>query len=146
MIIYGNLKKNYREALDFFVATLFSRQMYKHLSVKVAFKNNLDTIHGLIYIDDYNTTGKPRSFVIEVNRKDPENEIIQTLAHEVVHMRQYVYGHLNENMSYWKGKKVNSDKINYFDQPWEIEAIAVGNLLYDLFVLKKQVEQFHKLL
>lgn len=133
MIIYGNLKKKYRDALDFFVSTIFSHQMYRNLSVRVAFKNNLDALHGLIYVEDYNSAGKPRSFVIEVNRKDPEDEIIQTLAHEVVHMRQYAYGYLNEEMSSWMGEKVNSDKMNYFEQPWEIEAIDVGNLIYYLY-------------
>jgi len=109
--------------------------MYRHLKVRVSFKGNLDPINGLVYVEDYNASNKPRSFIIEVNKKDPEEEIVKTLAHEVVHIYQYAYGELNEEMSLWKGKKVDQSKIDYFEQPWEKEAAEVGEFLYESYIL-----------
>lgn len=137
MIILGNLKKKYREALVYFVKSSFPHQMWRNLEIRVSFKKNLGRVHGLVYIEDYNYSNEPRSFVIEVNKSDPEEEIIKTLAHEVEHIRQYVYGELNEEMTFWKGRKVNPDKMNYYEQPWEKEANKIGDLMYSFYILTK---------
>lgn len=59
--------------------------------------------------------------------------MIQTLAHEMVHVKQMVLGQLRIDVDeygfathYWLGKK-NTDK--YFDRPWEIDAWAKERLL-----------------
>jgi hypothetical protein len=52
-----------------------------------------------------------------------------------VHIYQYAYGELNEEMSLWKGKKVDQSKIDYFEQPWEKEAAEVGEFLYESYIL-----------
>ena len=36
-------------------------------------------------------------------------------------------------MSKWKGQEVDSDNIDYDDQPWEIEAHTLGDKLYEEF-------------
>ena len=51
-------------------------------------------------------------------------EMMQTLAHEMVHAKQYIKGELVSGVgrkpSRWFGKPVKGD--NYWDLPWEIEA------------------------
>ena len=37
-------------------------------------------------------------------------------------------------MTMWRGKKVNSEKIPYAQQPWEIEAWTKGDRLYRSFM------------
>ena len=44
-----------------------------------------------------------------------------TLAHEMVHVKQYVRHELKEP-TVWKGTNINTDKVEYWDLPWEIEA------------------------
>jgi predicted metallopeptidase len=78
----------------------------------------------------------PISFVIEVRQTDSEEEKLKTLAHEMVHVRQYIRGELNEEMSVWRGKKVDSDEIPYAEQPWEIEAESIAHKLYDEYISK----------
>ena len=40
----------------------------------------------------------------------------------MVHIKQYIDGETDDQLSTWRGKKVNSDKIEYWVQPWEIDA------------------------
>jgi hypothetical protein len=53
-----------------------------------------------------------------------------TLAHEMVHVRQYAKMELNEEMNRWHGEYVNTDLIPYHEQPWEIEAYDLGDRLF----------------
>lgn len=134
MIIRNKLKKRYQQALNFYALELFSPQLSKNIELRVRFCNLEDGLKGLANVEDYNNSGKPRSFIIEVNRQESESEILKTLAHELVHCRQYARSELNEEMTVWHGKKVNFAKIPYNDQPWEIEAEMLGLSLYDSFI------------
>jgi hypothetical protein len=55
---------------------------------------------------------------------------IITLAHEMVHVKQYARGQVthskNKKARYWMGKKV---KAEYYDQPWEVEAFSKERVL-----------------
>jgi hypothetical protein len=75
-------------------------------------------------------------------------KLIYTLAHEMVHVKQFVRGHYRqENMKYgkgvyhyWLGKRVN---LEYHKRPWEIEAMSresvlVGNLTAHVEKLNKK--------
>jgi hypothetical protein len=75
----------------------------------------------------------PNSFLIEICR-NTEEEMLKSLAHELVHCRQYCRNELNETMTMWRGRKVNADEIPYFEQPWEQEAIKLEQELYDSFI------------
>lgn len=135
MIIHGTLKKKYIDALEYFAELLFTPQMNRNIRVRVVFRKNLDAVNGWVNVDGYSKSGKPRSFVIEINKNDSEEEIINTLAHEMVHMKQYAYGQLNESMTLWRGREVDSDKIDYYDQPWEIEAMVLADMMYGFYAL-----------
>jgi hypothetical protein len=88
---------------------------------------------GLASVEDYNVLGMPNSFLIEICR-NTEEEMLKSLGHELVHVLQYARGELNEQMTMWRGKKIDSEKIPYFEQPWEQEAIILEQKLYDAFL------------
>ena len=46
---------------------------------------------------------------------------MSTLAHEMVHVKQYLRRELNWSLTAWKGRGGWEDTV-YWDQPWEIEA------------------------
>ena len=135
MIITGKVNKKYREAIEFFATELFTPQMKRHIELRIR-KRDLGTWHGFVSIEDYNVLNQPRSFVIELHKGDDEKEHLKTLAHELVHVRQYARNELNDAMNTWKGRKVDSDSIPYEEQPWEIEAIKLGDELYELYTNK----------
>ena len=64
-------------------------------------------------------------------------EIASTIAHELVHVRQYIRGELDASMTRWKGQKIPYGrygvlKIPYRTQPWEVEAFSKETELTEL--------------
>jgi hypothetical protein len=79
----------------------------------------------------------PRHFVITLNSKMTDKEMVGTVLHEMVHVRQYVRGHLKDVLTkrgswqmLWKGR---ISKHKYEKQPWEIEAYGLEESLYKEF-------------
>ncbi len=78
---------------------------------------------------------KNEGFVeIDIARKSDGDElsyeqIMQTLAHEMVHAKQYLRGELNGWTNSWKGKKPRNYK--YENAPWEREAYKLEKKLYE---------------
>lgn len=75
-----------------------------------------------------------RYFDISINQNLPQEEIIQTLLHEMVHVKQYASGELNNRGVVWKwnGELVDCE---YQDSPWEIEAYELEQTLYEGYKL-----------
>ena len=67
-------------------------------------------------------TDNNRTFEIEVNSKLPLRKLLETVAHEMVHVKQYARRELHPMHSTWCGKTYNPNKVSYWDLPWEIEA------------------------
>ena len=58
----------------------------------------------------------------------PYEMLMQTLAHEMVHAKQYIRGELNGYNQSWKGRKPRNYK--YENAPWEKEAYGREEELY----------------
>jgi len=71
-----------------------------------------------------------RNFIIDVGLY---GNWLSTLAHEMVHVKQFARGELSSSLQHWKGRD-HSD-TDYWDQPWEKEARRLQN---------KMVLQFEK--
>lgn len=91
-----------------------------------------------------------RSFVIEIY-DDPTECIFETLAHEMVHIKQYAKRELGDEITLakgtkeysvtkWQGKfwKPKKREDSYFDSPWEIEAYGRGIGLHSRWRKKKR--------
>ena len=73
---------------------------------------------------------RPRDFEIELhNRMNPEH-YTKTLLHELWHLYQHVQGILKDKHGtrYWKG--IDHSQTDYSDQPWELEAQRMEEVLY----------------
>lgn len=133
MVISGSLLKKEEKAILFFAERLFGRSMMRNLGIRIRKVKDFD-VFGLVSVEDYNASGKPRDFLIEVKRGLNDEDFLMTIAHELVHVRQYVRGDLNEEMSYWRGASVKASEIPYAEQPWEIEAEEVAEELYKEYI------------
>ena len=85
---------------------------------------------------------RPREFFIELRSEQLYPELILTICHEMVHVRQMARGELKENglskggkyhYQTWKGIRVRKN-IAYAKQPWETEAYKLQQPLYDKFI------------
>ena len=135
MILIGKIPKKHSSAIQFYAEKLFTPQKRRHLKLQVQYRKKMNH-QGIVIVEDYNALGVPNHFIIELHL-DTEEEMLKTLAHEMIHMLQYAIGELNEEMTCWRGRKVNSDVIPYDEQPWEIEAESKGIKLYEAFLAAK---------
>ena len=63
-----------------------------------------------------------RNFIVDVGLY---GNWLTTLAHEMVHIKQFARGELDCSLQHWKGRD-HSD-TEYWDQPWEKEARKLQN-------------------
>ena len=80
-----------------------------------------------------------RDFEITIDRRLCRREMLLALAHEMVHLKQYAKGELKDyikpaRMIGWMGEKYLEEEIDYWEQPWEIEAYGREKGLYFKFM------------
>lgn len=110
------------KAVKFYAKELIpNTRIRNHCFTKVRFDAKI-TQYGYATIEEYNTRKQPREFLIEIHPGIGARYILETLAHEMVHIKQYINGETNETLSLWRGKKIDPDKIDYWEHPWEVDA------------------------
>lgn len=105
---------------------LFSKKLSKNIQLDIEFSRTLykeDGILGEIDFDDSNH--RPREFTITVDSTVSKRRIMETIAHEMVHLKQYAKGELLDlekcGSIKWQNQLVDN-KTNYWELPWEVEA------------------------
>ena len=63
-----------------------------------------------------------RTFELEIDKTQSLRGLLETVAHEMVHVKQYARRELHPSKEVWMGKTYNPKKTSYWDLPWEIEA------------------------
>ena len=90
----------------------FSNKLYKE-----------DGLLGEIDFDDNNH--RPKEFRMTVDKTVSKRRMLETIAHEMVHVKQYAKGELVDlsrcGSTKWQNEVINKD-TNYWDLPWEVEA------------------------
>lgn len=125
-------------------ARFFAKELIPNTRIRnncytiICFNDNISEF-GCAEIIGYNTINKARDFKVEIHPGIGARNIFETLAHEMVHVKQYVDGELNDTMTNWRGKKVNSDNIEYWSQPWELEALGKEQGLLTKFAIEEQL-------
>ena len=125
-------------AVQFYGEILISKRILKNISIEINFDDDLTDLGGAS-IDGYNTSGKAREFTIDLSRKISGKSVLMTLAHEMVHIKQFTYGETNESLSKWQGSHIDSDVVDYYDLPWEIEAYGKEQGLFSKLVIKEKL-------
>ena len=124
---YNYSKKRCERIVNWFVDKHLSN--YK-LIINVDHKGILhEGVFGWMWAADCDY--RPRDFEVELhNRMNPE-DYTKTLLHELWHVYQHVTGQLKDKYKkrLWKG--VDHSKTDYEDQPWEVEANRMEELLYE---------------
>lgn len=118
------------QAARFFAAQLLHPRTVQNIELDIEVMSKLDVMGECVSEDD---TKNPRYFTINL-RKQPIDEMIRTLAHEMVHVKQYAKNELSKQFrvargglkiaSKWQGEfwSPKGKEDEYWDAPWEIEA------------------------
>ena len=134
-----------------------SNRLRKNISIDVHLKHHAEG--GEAMMSEYTNPRRPREFKVIVDhhraeyddygRKRTETEwghnILKTLAHELVHVKQYVMGELKcttHGMVYKRTTYSPDNIFDYFETPYEIEAYGreVG-LLVNFLAKWKEIEK-----
>jgi hypothetical protein len=109
-------------AAQFYAKELIpNTRIRNNCTTQILFSSKIDD-YGLASIEGYNTQNQPRQFLIELHPHIGSRRILETLAHEMVHVKQYIENETNDALTRWRGKRIDPDKIDYWVQPWEIDA------------------------
>jgi hypothetical protein len=124
------------EAASFFAQELIpNTRIRNNCKTKIVFTNKIKE-YGYASIAGFNTKKQPRDFLIEIHPGIGARMILETLAHEMVHIKQYVMNETDDGLTRWRNKKIDSNKVDYWNHPWEIDAYGrEPGLLYKFAVL-----------
>lgn len=131
------------EAAEFFADILMDPRTVRNLQIDIEVSKDLDVLGDCGNEDDERS---PRWFTIELKTQTAD-EMIKTLAHEMVHAKQYAKNELKSGFmvasrgglkttSKWMGKvwKPSRKEHHYYDSPWEVEAYGKEVGLFHRYV------------
>lgn len=129
-----NLKKQslIEDVIRFCAAQLLTEKDWTGLEIEVNVTKS--TADGFCeYVD---TNVNPKSFIIEIHNKLSGTELIKTVMHEMVHVKQYVKGELKERYKpnhhhVWHKELIIVNSKNFNDVPWEVEARDLEEKLFN---------------
>ena len=82
-------------------------------------------------------------FVMEIDISGMPDDIFATVAHEMVHVKQYVTREMSDgpksNIVIWQGCSIDIHSMPYIDYPWEKEAYAEQELLLESWKLERKM-------
>lgn len=96
------------------------------------------------YCDVAGETQRPREFLIELDTHMPKELYIQTLLHELTHLRQWMAGSLRMRYGKLCYSKEPVENYEYWHQPHEIEAREQEETLYLEYLLDKNLVPVQK--
>ena len=126
------LQEKLIDATFFFANELLTSQMLPHISLNIVMRSTMRDL-GTCGVTHYNSWYKPRTFQIELRRHRSHKTTLTTLAHEMVHLKQYAKGEINIFLDKWHKQKIDTTAISYEELPWEIEANSYEIILYKLY-------------
>lgn len=140
-------RKHLKWATEYYASKLMSKRMIESLDIKVKLKPNLeDNVDGSCSFADHDDG--IRYFEIELDSVNSERQILLNLAHEMVHVKQFALGEMKDGISsaytYWQGAQISEEQVDYWDQPWEIEAHGREKGLFTRFKHHYNLLDFYK--
>lgn len=129
IVVTGSGKRVRQQVRDF--ADYSARSLMpkiKNLWIEIDLIPNLlekEGLYGECYPDDDETPSRPREFVIRLDSRVSRRRMLITLAHEMVHVKQYaraeLYHGTRKPQFRWQGQWFK-ESTDYWDSPWEVEA------------------------
>ena len=130
--ITGSNNKNRKlveRAAWWYSEKLMGKRLMRGLEIHINLRRNLITkegCEGTATWEDENI--RPKEFTIELDLTFSIRDVLITLAHEMVHIKQWAKGEMYEyskpGMVRFHKTKFELDDIDYWDYPWEIEAFG----------------------
>ena len=118
--VHPDLKDLVVDATYFFAKQLKIDRLSLELNVRMYHSSMIDS-----EAEGYCLARSTRVFDIDVC---VYTNLLKTLAHEMVHVRQWARKELSLDRTFWKKRKYGSD-YDYWTSPWEVEARKLQDTL-----------------
>lgn len=119
-------RKRYAQSITEFVALKLMPRLAPKLRINIEIIKGLsdkEDVYGDCIYDDEEF--RPKEFTIRVDSNLKMRAFIETIAHEMVHVKQFARGELYQSSRTakhrWQGNWLKKE-LDYWDRPWEIEA------------------------
>lgn len=124
-VVTDSLKEELKEASLFFASLLLHKRSLPTIGLEIIIDPSIPVMAECVHLGE-------REFEISIRAVEGDHSPIRCLAHEMVHLKQYVKKELdiitqgNKTVETWLGKvyKFKSNEHRYYDAPWEIEAFG----------------------
>lgn len=127
-----------RQAANFYAEILMSKLRRPiRVCIRWTYSRKVKVAESIIDDSDYRRL--PSIFTVLMSAKRRGWQIYQSLAHEMVHIRQWASGVLRcrktDHDVKWNGiiYKWDQETLAYWDSPWELEAMSLEPGLYQKF-------------
>lgn len=134
--VRGEARTTIRAAAMFFLQELLGTRKAANTDVDIRLVKLRCGASGYCHIHEgEDNSYAPKWFNIDIDGSMSLKTILETLAHEMVHLRQFRNKELGyrENYTRWMGRAYRLD-IPYDREPWEKEAYALEKVLVAKFV------------
>lgn len=139
-------KAELKFAVAFFAEYLMGARLAKNLDIALIVNDMKGIADG--YCHPYEAGRNPRMFELAVNGTKSRSKLLQILAHEMVHVKQYAKNELrsgDSSSASFAGKtyKLSTNLHEYFNFPWEIEAFGREHgmqLIYSVFLKQEKIK------
>lgn len=124
-----------KEAMRYYGEELLGRRLSNNIKISLIFEKMPSPINALCQWQDDNH--RCREFIIIIHKKLNKKQTLISLAHEMVHVKQFARGELKDYLRTdevkWKNRVYNLNKVKYWTCPWEKEAHKKDKILYESF-------------
>ena len=113
---------------EFVIDKFFTKAKRAKLDISIHFEKDLfiktSQYANCVWEDEHY---RPEEFTIQIEPKQSIQLLLNSLAHELVHVKQWAKGEFYElqrekKVYKFNGQRFDISKIDYWDTPWEIEA------------------------
>lgn len=136
-------KAEIKFATAFFATYIMGEKLAKNLDIEVVFENQGKLAEG--HCSPLDAEKRPRIFEIGISPNLSRRKMLQCLAHEMVHVKQYAKGELSSELitAKWLGKtyKITNSFEDYLNWPWEVEAYGRDRSLYLFYKVLVKTEK-----
>lgn len=130
-------------AINIFGKKLLSKRLLDQIELDLIFEQNFNKKNKAYGVCEWiDSNDRPKWFEITLDKELSEKQIIKTLAHEMVHLKQFATGQMKDMVrmpaTRWEGKLYTVEDnydltLDYWFSPWEVEAYGLENGLYVMY-------------
>ena len=129
------LRARFRRCVFFYLSRLLPKQ--KNILIRIFFSDSLHEDHDMIgscLVDDHPSNRRHKKFTIHLDTSLNFIQMLVTLAHELIHVKQYAtmqlsYDYKNSENTIWNKNVYGPEAFSYKECPWEIEAKKFEKIL-----------------